>query len=66
MNKSDKGLNVKRTAVELGESREGRVVVKGLKAGTQVVRAGLVKLRDGMAVKVDNQVKLDDAEIKSE
>lgn len=66
INKSDKGLSVKRTAVETGESRQGRVVITGLALGTQVVRAGLVKLRDGVSVKIDNQVKLDDAEIKSE
>lgn len=66
INKSDKGLSVKRTAVKTGESRQGRVVVTGLALGTQVVRAGQVKLRDGMAVKIDNQVKLDDAEITSE
>ncbi len=66
INKNDKGMNVKRTAIVTGESRQGRVEIKGLAAGTQIVRAGLVKLRDGMPVKIDNQVKLDDAEIKSE
>ena len=66
INKSDKGLSVKRTAVKTGESRQGRVVITGLEAGTQVVRAGLVKLRDGIPVKISNQVQLDDAEIKSE
>ena len=66
INKSEQGPpTVKRTAVETGEVREGRVVINGLTAGTQVVRAGLVKLRDNMPVKVDNQVKLDDAEITS-
>jgi membrane fusion protein (multidrug efflux system) len=59
-------LTVKRSTVQTGEVREGRVVVKGLPAGTQVVRSGLVKLRDGSAVKIDNQVKLDDAGITSE
>ncbi len=64
INTDDKGvLKVKRTPATTGESREGRVVITGLEAGTQVVRAGLVKLRDGMAVKIDNQVKLDDKEI---
>ncbi|MFO7603068.1 MAG: efflux RND transporter periplasmic adaptor subunit [Gammaproteobacteria bacterium] len=57
---------VKRTAVESGEVRQGRVEVKGLSPGTQVVRSGLVKLRDGMAIRIDNQVELDDAEIKQE
>lgn len=57
---------VKRTPLETGEVRAGRVVVKGLLAGSQVVRTGLVKLRDGMPVKIDNSVKLDDAEIAGE
>ena len=57
---------VKRTPVQTGEVREGRVVVSGLEAGTQVVRAGLVKLRDGMPVNIDNQVQLNDAEISGE
>ncbi len=59
-------LTVKRTPLETGEIREGRVVVKGLQAGSRVVRAGLVKLRDGMPVKIDNQVPLDDAELGGE
>jgi len=67
INKNDKGMStVKRTAVETGETREGRVVVKGLHAGERVVRAGLVKLRDGIPVKIDNSVALDDAEITGE
>jgi membrane fusion protein (multidrug efflux system) len=67
INKSEEGPStVKRTAVETGEVREGRVVVKGLALGTQVVRAGLVKLRDNMPIKVDNQIKLDDAELNSQ
>ena len=66
INQTEQGLSVKRTAVETGESREGRIIVKSLAAGTQVVRAGLVKLRDGAPVKIDNQVELNDAEIKSE
>jgi len=64
INEGDKGqLTVKRTPVETGETRSGRVAVKNLAAGTRVVRAGMVKLRDGVPVKVDNQIKLDDVEI---
>ena len=59
-------LMVKRTPVDTGEIRNGRVAVKGLQEGAQVVRTGLVKLRDGMPVMVDNQVELNDAEIRSE
>ena len=56
----------KRSLVETGEVRDGRVAIKGLQAGTQVVRTGLVKLRDGMPVMIDNNVELNDAEIKGE
>jgi len=64
INEGEKGqLTVKRTPVETGETRNGRVAVKNLAAGTKVVRAGMVKLRDGVPVKVDNQIKLDDVEI---
>ena len=67
INKNEQGmLVVKRQPIETGEVREGRVEVKGLEAATQVVRAGLVKLRDGVPVKIDNQVKLDDKEFKRE
>jgi len=69
MEKTDKEgqWQVKRRQVSTGEAREGRVVVeKGLAAGDTVVRAGLVKLRDGMTVQVDNSVKLDDARVGHE
>jgi membrane fusion protein (multidrug efflux system) len=66
INEGEKGMSVKRTAVKTGEVRDGRVAVSGLNLGTKVVRTGLVKLRDGMPVKIDNQVKLDDAEITGE
>ncbi len=66
INDTDQGKTVKRTAVEIGEVRDGRVVVNNLSAGTQVVRTGLVKLRDGAPVKIDNQVKLNDQEITKE
>lgn len=64
INKSDDNtLMVKRVAVMTGEVREGRVVVENLDAGVEVVRTGLVKLRDGGNVNIDNSVALDDAEI---
>ena len=66
INESDKGLTVKRTPVETGESRDGNVIVKNLQAGIQVVRTGLVKLREGAPVKIDNQVNLDDKGIQHE
>lgn len=67
INKNEQGaLNVKRTAVETGETRNGLVEIKGLPIDTQVVRAGLIKLRDGAAVKIDNQIELNDAELTQE
>lgn len=66
INENEQGMSVKRTAVETGETREGRIIVNNLAAGTRVVRAGLVKLRDGAPVRIDNQVELNDKEIKGE
>jgi membrane fusion protein (multidrug efflux system) len=63
----DGKLTAKRHQVTTGASRAGRVVVEeGLAAGDRVVRAGLVKLRDGQAVSVDNSVALSDAEVSGE
>ncbi|MDH5436267.1 MAG: efflux transporter periplasmic adaptor subunit, partial [Gammaproteobacteria bacterium] len=67
INKNEAGMSmVKRTLIQSGETRNGRVAISGLQAGTQVVRTGLVKLRDGMPVKIDNSVQLNDAEIQGE
>lgn len=64
---NDTGMpTVKRTSVEIGETRNGRVRISNLPIGTQVVRTGLVKLRDGIPVKIDNQVQLDDKVISGE
>mgnify|MGYP006909084186 CR=1 FL=1 len=60
-------LVAKRRQVETGRVREGRVEIKtGIDAGQRVVRAGLVKLRDGQPVKIDNSVALRDAEVAAE
>lgn len=60
-------LMVKRQQVISGESRAGFVAIQeGLQAGDRVVRAGLVKLRDGMPITIDNQVELQDARISGE
>ena len=60
-------LMVKRQQVISGESRAGHVAIQqGLQAGDRVVRAGLVKLRDGMPIRIDNQVELQDARISGE
>jgi len=49
-----------RRPIETGETRAGDVeVVRGLKAGETIVRAGHVKLRNGQPVTVDNSVALE-------
>lgn len=64
---NDGTLRVKRHQVVTGENRAGRVaILQGVEAGDQVVRAGLVKLREGMPVKIDNSVELQDAEVRGE
>ncbi len=57
----DDGLVVQRRPVETGNARGGQVeIIKGLKAGELVVRAGQVKLRNDQQVKIDNSVALDE------
>lgn len=47
---------VKRRSVESGETRDGRVsIVSGLKAGEQVVSKGLLRLRAGQAVTIQDE-----------
>lgn len=58
---------VRRQQVETGETRNGRVAIRsGVEDGQQVVRTGLVKLRDGMPVQIDNSVQLDDDKVDTE
>lgn len=55
------GLLARRQQIVTGEVRGGRIVIdSGLDAGQKVVRTGLVKLRDGIPIAVDNSVELDD------
>lgn len=62
--KDSEKLVVKRQQVETGAVREGRVqITKGLEAGDRVVSAGLVKLRDGQPVTIDNSVDLDHTKV---
>lgn len=57
-------LSVKRQQVQTGDVRDGQVeITSGLSLGERVVRAGLVKLRDGQAVQIDNSVEMNDAEV---
>ena len=55
--KPDKtGLIAQLKKVTTGETRDGRVeIVKGLSAGERIVSAGQVKLRNGMAVTIDDK-----------
>ena len=56
--KGDQYLGVRQQFVKLGASRGDQVaIVSGLKDGEQVVTSGVFKLRNGAAVKVNNQVQ---------
>jgi membrane fusion protein (multidrug efflux system) len=60
----DGALIGKQRQIGTGETRAGRVeVTRGLEAEERVVRAGLIKLRDGQPLQIDNSVTLRDAEI---
>lgn len=51
---------VRRRTVTTGTTQSGNVeIIEGLSAGEEVVRAGLVKLRDGQRVTIDNSTALD-------
>lgn len=53
---TDKGLSVQSRQIETGTSRDGRVeIVSGLNVGDRVVSAGQVKLRNGMAIVIDEK-----------
>jgi len=55
----DGALTVENRPITTGEARGGDVeVVKGLVVGDRVVSAGHNKLRNGQAVKIDNQIAL--------
>jgi len=52
---SEEALTLRQQFVQLGEKRGDFISVKkGLEAGQTVVTTGVFKLRNGMAVKVDN------------
>lgn len=53
---TDQGLTVQRRQMKTGEVRQDRVEVRsGLSASERVVSAGQVKLRNGMAVILDDK-----------
>lgn len=50
---------VKRQYVTIGETRGGEVaILKGLKAGQEVVTSGQLKLHDGSSIKINNEIHL--------
>jgi membrane fusion protein (multidrug efflux system) len=58
----DAGLVVEYRQVQTGSVRDGRIEISsGLQAGERVVSAGQLKLRNGMAVSIDESVQLDGA-----
>ena len=62
--KTDQGMTTERVQIETGEIRDGRVAVtKGLDKGDRVVAAGLIKVRPGQPVTIDETVKMDPAEV---
>jgi membrane fusion protein (multidrug efflux system) len=61
------GLKVERQQIQTGAVQDGRVeVVKGLKADERIVEAGLVKLREGQAVTLKDDVELRHGEVSGE
>ena len=58
------GPVAERVQVRTGEARDGRVeILDGLAAGDRVVGAGLVKVRPGQPLTIDDTVNLDPAEV---
>jgi membrane fusion protein, multidrug efflux system len=58
--RSGETATVQRRTVQTGQIRGERVEVgEGLVAGTEVVSAGQIKLRNGMSVVIDNSITLD-------
>jgi membrane fusion protein (multidrug efflux system) len=56
----DGALTVEYRQVQTGVVRDGRIEIRsGLQAGEQVVSAGQLKLRNGMAITIDSSVQLD-------
>lgn len=68
INKNAQGETiVKRQQIETGEVRGGDIAIVGdIEIGQKIVSAGMGKLRDGMKVKIDNSVELDDDKVDTE
>lgn len=64
INEGDDGLVAERVQIRTGESRDGRVeVLEGIERGERVVAAGLVRVRDGQPVEIDESVEMDHSEV---
>lgn len=64
INETDDGLVSERVQIETGEVRDGRVeVTNGLDEGERVVAAGLVKVRPGQPVTIDETMRLEPSEV---
>ncbi len=64
INESEQGLTTERVQIRTGEVRDGRVeVLEGLAEGERVVAAGLVKVRPGQPVTIDEQSTLNPSEV---
>jgi len=62
-----KEWQAQKVSIETGERENGWVVVvKGLSSGDQVVRAGIMKVRDGQAVQLATQKGLNESGVKPE
>lgn len=54
---ADGAMKVRQQFVKLGETRGDQVaILSGIKTGEQIVTSGQLKLRDGVSVRIDNQV----------
>ncbi len=62
INETEQGLLSEQVQIETGEVRDGRVeVIRGLEAGERVVAAGLIKVRPGQPVTIDETTAMDPA-----
>jgi membrane fusion protein (multidrug efflux system) len=64
INETDQGRISEQVQIRTGEVRDGRVeVLEGLSEGDRVVSAGLVKVRPGQPVTIDESVSMDPSEV---
>ncbi len=64
INQTEQGLMTERVQIGTGEVRDGRVeVLNGLDQGDRIVAAGLIKVRPGQPVTIDESVGLNPNEV---